>query len=141
MNNRPHIRVIVTALTALFSATYLSACAPIDRGVTGYDNFLSQSSATVLKGPQPAAAAAKCFETNASFLPLSEFSRDSTEGSFNYRLRVAGVWYEQVHITPDGTGSRAEMRLSPGLNAKWQSDFDRDRATVAARCLSAGVTG
>ncbi len=141
MKNHPAFRFCLTSLTVLFGATYLSACAPLSSGVTGYNNFLSQSTATVLKGSQSAAAAAKCFETNASFLPLSEFSRDSVESSFTYRLRVAGVWYEQVRITPEANGSRAEIRLSPSLNARWQSDFERDRADVAASCLSQPVTG
>jgi hypothetical protein len=111
------------------------------RGVTGYDNFLSQTFATVRSGPQSVATAAKCFENNASFLPLSEFSRDSADGSFTYRLRVACVWYEQIRITPESNGSRLEIRLSPGLDAKWQANFERDRAAVAALCLSSAVTG
>jgi hypothetical protein len=141
MSTRPIIKFFVTTLTVLAGATCLSACAPLAKGVSGYDNFLSQTAVTVQTGPQSAAAAAKCFETHASFLPLSEFSRDSAEGSFTYRLRVAGVWYEQVLITPEASGSRAEMRLSQGLNAKWQSDFERDRADVAARCLQAAIAG
>jgi hypothetical protein len=141
MSNRPIAKFFVTAFTTLVGAASLSACAPLAKGVSGYDHFLSQAAATVRTGPQSAAAAAKCFETNGNFLPLSEFSRDSADGSFTYSLRVAGVWYEQVLITPEANGSRAEMRLSPGLNAKWKSDFELDRAGVAVRCLQVDVAG
>jgi len=141
MSIRSTMKSRFAALSVVLAASCLSACAPLAKGVSGYDNFLSQTSATVLKGPESAAVAAKCFENNARFLPLSEFSRDSAEGSFTYRLRVAGVWYEQVVIAPDSTGSRAEMRLSPALDARWQADFSRDRAAVAARCLSPAISG
>lgn len=141
MSIYPSLKQWFVRLTIVCSATSLSACAPLSKGVTGYDNFLSQTSATVLTGPLPVALAAKCFENNANFLPLSEFSRDGTDGTFTYRLRVTGVWYEQIRITPESSGSRLEIRLSPSLDAKWQSNFERDRAAVAARCLSSEATG
>jgi hypothetical protein len=106
-------------------------------GVSGYDNFISESATVVRNGVRPAVEAATCFENHGVFLPLSEFSRDGANGMFSYRLRVAGVWYEQIQIAADGTGSRAEIRISPRLNDKWKADFERDRVAIATRCLNA----
>lgn len=124
-------------MTALAAPLILSACAPMAAGVSGYDNFIHESATVVRTGTRPAAEAANCFENNGVFLPLSEFSRDGANASFTYRLRVAGVWYEQVQITGEGTGSRAEIRTSPRLNDKWKADFERDRVAAVKRCMNA----
>ena len=126
-----------TCITALAASLTLSGCAPMAAGVSGYDNFLAESAAVVRNGTRTATQAASCFENQGVFLPLSEFSRDEANGMFTYRLRVAGVWYEQVQITADGTGSRAEIRISPRLNDKWKADFERDRVAVVKRCMNA----
>lgn len=122
----------------LLSAAALAAgCASKPAGSAGYDAFLAESTPTVWTGARPMTEAAQCFEERATFLPLSEFSRDGQAGSFTYRLRVSGLWFEQVRITQDGQGSRAEARLAPNLDARWQADFERDRTSVLRACLGA----
>lgn len=118
---------IVTALTA--------GCASKPAGSAGYDAFLAESVLSVWAGPRPWAEAAQCFEERARFLPLSEFSRDGQAGTFTYRLRVSGLWFEQVRIAADGSGSRAEARLASNLEARWRGDFERDRTSVLRQCL------
>jgi hypothetical protein len=117
-------------------ATFLCAgCASTPAGSAGYDAFLAEGTTSVVTGPRAPAEAAQCFEEQASFLPLSEFSRDGQPGVFTYRLRVSGLWFEQVRISADGQGSRAETRLAPNLNARWRDDFERDRAKALRLCL------
>lgn len=96
---------------------------------------MQASAPTLLKGPRTAIEAAQCFEVQGRFLPLSEFSNDSAAGRFTYRLRVSDLWFEQVRITSDGTGSLAEWRLAPNLDARWQTRFESDRLQPLRRCL------
>ena len=123
---------------AVFLATILFAgCASTPAGSAGYDAFLADATTSVITGPRAPAGAAQCFEEQAKFLPLSEFSRDGQAGVFTYRLRISGLWFEQVRITADGPGSRAESRLAPNLNARWRDTFERDRADALRLCLGA----
>jgi hypothetical protein len=125
------------AAIALSFAALASGCASQPAGSAGYDAFLAESMPSVWNGPRPMAEAAQCFEERAKFLPSSEFSRDSQAGTFTYRLRVSGLWFEQVRISADGSGSRAEARLAPNLDARWRGDFERDRTSVLRQCLGA----
>jgi pimeloyl-ACP methyl ester carboxylesterase len=123
---------------AVFLATSLFAgCASTPAGSAGYDAFLAEATNSVITGPRALADAAQCFEEQAKFLPLSEFSRDGQAGAFTYRLRISGLWLEQVRITADSLGSRAETRLAPNLNARWRDSFERDRASALRLCLGA----
>lgn len=137
MQNLSAFQPRIFKVVAFSCSLFISACASTQAGIQGYDNFISESKVVSITGTRPAADAAKCFENNATFLPLSEFSRDGAAGTFTYRLRLAGVWYEQVQISADGSGSRAEVHLSPRLNDKWKSRFETERGSVAARCLGA----
>jgi hypothetical protein len=124
--------VVAIVITVLFAG-----CASAPSGSAGYDAFLAEATPSVMTGSRSASAAAQCFEEQAKFLPLSEFSRDSQAGGFTYRLRVSGLWFEQVRITADGAGSRAEARLAPNLDARWHASFERDRASALRMCLGA----
>jgi hypothetical protein len=126
-----------TAAILLSIAALAAGCASKPAGSAGYDAFLAESVASAWAGPRPLAEAAQCFEERAKFLPLSEFSRDNQAGTFTYRLRVSGLWFEQVRISADGSGSRAEARLAPNLDARWRGDFERDRISVLRQCLGA----
>lgn len=114
---------------------FVSGCASKPVGSVGYDAFLAESVATVLSGPTPLADASRCFEERGKFLPLSEFSRDSQAGTFTYRLRVSGLWFEQIRLSAQGAGSRAETRLASNLDARWQATFERDRTRALNQCL------
>lgn len=137
MITKTKLQIRASAVAAISSTLFLCACAPLTTGVNGYDNFLRESNLTLLKGSSAAVKVANCFENQANFLPLSEFSRDSVAGSFTYRLRLAGVWYEQVRIFADAEESRVEIRLSPSLSGKWKADFDKDRGAILKQCLNA----
>ena len=126
-----------TAALLLSIAVLAAGCANKPAGSAGYDAFLAESVPAVWTGPRPLAEAAQCFEERAKFLPLSEFSRDGQAGTFTYRLRVSGLWFEQVRISADGSGSRAEARLASNLDARWRADFERDRISVLRQCLGA----
>jgi hypothetical protein len=126
-----------TAALLLSIVTLAAGCASKPAGSAGYDAFLAESVPSIWAGPRPLGEAAQCFEERARFLPLSEFSRDSQAGTFTYRLRVSGLWFEQVRISANGPGSRAEARLSPHLDARWRGDFERDRTSVLRQCLGA----
>jgi hypothetical protein len=139
MNPRTLTHFPFAKLATLAFSLSLAGCSSTSAGVSGYDNFLQDSKSVALTGTRSAAQAARCFEEQAVFLPLSEFSRDSAEQSFTYRLRLAGVWYEQVRIEADGAGSRAESHLSPSLNDRWKVRFDADRGSVLKRCMSASA--
>jgi len=126
-----------TAALLLSIAALSAGCASKPAGSAGYDAFLAESVPLVWTGPRPSVEAAQCFEERAKFLPLSEFSRDSQAGTVTYRLRVSGLWFEQVRISPDCSGSRAEALLASNLNGRWRGDFERDRASVLRQCLGA----
>jgi len=126
-----------TAALLLSIAALSAGCASKPAGSAGYDAFLAESVPLVWTGPRPSAEAAQCFEERAKFLPLSEFSRDSQAGTVTYRLRVSGLWFEQVRISADGSGSRAKALLASNLNGRWRGDFERDRASVLRQCLGA----
>ncbi|MEY2876394.1 MAG: hypothetical protein RLZZ373_3765 [Pseudomonadota bacterium] len=128
---------IVATSIACAALMALSGCAATPAGIEGHVDFVARSAPVLLAGSQPPAAAAQCFEEQARFLPLSEFSRDVAAGTFTYRLRVSGMWFEQVRIAAHGSGSQAEIRLAPKLDARWQNQFDRDRAGVLRHCLGA----
>ncbi len=125
------------SVVALAIAVLFAGCASTPTGSAGHDAFLAEATPTVMAGTRSADNAAQCFEEQAKFLPLSEFSRDSQTGAFTYRLRVSGLWFEQVRITVDGTGSRAEARLAPNLDARWRTSFERDRTNPLRLCLGA----
>jgi hypothetical protein len=83
------------AVALLLSAWALVAgCASKSAGSAGYDAFMAESTPLVSTGPRSVSEAAQCFEERGVFLPLSEFSRDSQSGTFTYRLRVSGLWFE-----------------------------------------------
>lgn len=126
-----------TGAAIFFSAILLAGCANTPAGSAGYDAFLAEATTSVITGTRAPAKAAQCFEEQAKFLPLSEFSRDGQAGVFTYRLRISGLWFEQVRIVADGHGSRAETRLAPNLNARWRDSFERDRANALRLCLGA----
>lgn len=119
-------------------ALALAGCAATPAGIQGFDAFVISTPVEVLGSTKSFREVANCFEQQASFLPLSEFSRDdSTQGasSFTYRLRTSGLWFEQIRITQQPNGSRVEMLIAPNLNAKWRAQFDRDRVAPLQRCL------
>jgi hypothetical protein len=120
---------------ACLALSILAGCASTPAGVAGYDAFKVDASPTRLTGSRDAAQAAQCFEDRATFLPLSNFSRDAATGAFTYRLRVSDLWFEEVRITPAGAGSRAELRIASNLDAKWLSQFERDRMGPLRQCL------
>lgn len=113
----------------------LAGCAARPAGSNGVDAFVNDSVPVLLSGPRAAVEAAQCFEEQAKFLPLSEFSRDPGNGQFTYRLRLTGLWFEQVRITPQDAGSQAELRVAPNLDAKWLAQLERDRLAPLRRCL------
>jgi hypothetical protein len=121
----------------LLAAALAVGCASQPAGSAGYDAFVVEAAPELWSGTRPMAESAQCFEERGKFLPLSEFSRDSQAGSFTYRLRVTGLWFEQVRITADGQGSRAEVRVAPNLDARWRDGFERDRFSVLRQCLGA----
>lgn len=121
---------------ALFSAVFLSGCAAVPGGIHGYDAFMRQTPALRLAGARPAGPAARCFQERATFLPLSEFVDERDSQGFIYRLRVAGLWFEQVRITEQDGGSRAEVWIAPNLQARWTDQFNRDRGAALAACLA-----
>lgn len=123
------------AALILSACALIAGCASQPAGSAGYGAFLAESSPQSIVGNRPFAVAAQCFEERGKFLPLSEFSRDSQAGTFTYRLRLSGLWFEQVRISADGSGSRAEARLASKLDARWRDDFERDRISVLQQCL------
>lgn len=135
--HRPACWATVTALS-LASALIISlaGCAATPAGIQGAEAFVKDSAPFLLTGPRDTAEAARCFEEQATFLPLSEFSRDSGMGEFTYRLRLIGLWFEQVRITPQAGGSQAELRVAPNLDAKWLTRLERDRLAPLRRCLA-----
>lgn len=120
------------AAAALIS---LAGCAATPAGSRGVDAFSRESTSVVLNGSRGAADAAACFTEQASFLPLSEFVHDPAGTGFTYRLRVADLWFEQLRITPEGAGSRAELRVAANLDARWTARLERDRLVPLRRCL------
>jgi hypothetical protein len=131
------MKTLLVAVGSAVAAVLFAGCASTPAGSAGYDAFLAEATPNVMTGTRSASAAAQCFEEQAKFLPLSEFSRDRQAGAFTYRLRVSGLWFEQVRITADGAGSRAEARLAPNLDARWRANFERDRASALRQCLGA----
>jgi hypothetical protein len=132
---RRQARTWAQPLITGLALSLLAGCASTPAGSAGYDTFIADASPTRLSGSRDAAQAAQCFEDRAKFLPLSTFSRDPASIAFTYRLRVSELWFEEVRITPDGTGSRAELRVAPNLDAKWVSQFEQDRALPLRQCL------
>ncbi len=124
---------VLSLASALFIT--LAGCAATPAGSQGVDAFVKDSTSVVLSGSRAASDAAQCFEEHAKFLPLSEFSRGPGTAQFTYRLRVTDLWFEQVRITPQGPGSRAELRVAPNLDARWLAQLERDRAAPLRRCL------
>lgn len=122
------------ALLCALTIAALAGCAATAAGSRGHTSFERESVPVELTGPQQAMTAAACFEEQARFLPLSEFSRDGS--SFTYRLRVSDLWFEQVRIAPADAGSRAEIRLASNLDARWRAQFDADRLQPLRRCLA-----
>jgi hypothetical protein len=122
-------------LLAGLALSVLAGCASAPAGSAGYDAFLADAAPKGLSGARDAALAAQCFEDRATFLPLSTFSRDAAMNAFTYRLRVSDLWFEEVRIKPEGTGSRAEWRVAPQLDAKWLGQFERDRMAPLRQCL------
>lgn len=115
----------------------LQGCSP-PVGSVGQPAFLRESQPTELTGPRPPEEVARCFTARASFPPLAEFEHDASgPANFVYRLRLAGLWFEEIQILrlPRG-GSRAEVRLAPGLNAQWRRQFDAQRLSVLRQCLA-----
>lgn len=131
----PHRGSMKAAGTAALTLMLFTGCAATPAGSAGHDAFLADATPRVMTGPRASGEAAQCFEERARFLPLSEFSRDGQVGAFTYRLRVSGLWFEQVRITADGEGSRAEARLAPNLDARWRETFERDRVSALRQCL------
>jgi hypothetical protein len=113
----------------------LAGCASTPAGVAGYDAFKADTLPKSMSGSRDAALAAQCFEDRAKFLPLSTFSRDPATTAFTYRLRVSGLWFEEVQITPAGAGSRAEWRVASNLDGRWLGQFERDRMEPLRQCL------
>lgn len=124
-------------LVASFALSILAGCASTPAGVAGYESFRADAAPKTMSGSRDATLAAQCFEDRAKFLPLSTFSRDANTTAFTYRLRVSDLWFEEVRITPEGLGSRAEWRVASNLDAKWLSQFDRDRIAPLRECLGA----
>jgi hypothetical protein len=124
-------------LVAGVALSILAGCASTPAGVAGYDAFKADTMPKALIGSRDAALAAQCFEDQAKFLPLSTFSRDPATTAFTYRLRVSDLWFEEVRITPEGVGSRAEWRVASNLDAKWLGQFERDRVEPLRQCLGA----
>lgn len=124
-------------LVAGLALSILAGCATTPAGVAGYDAFKADTMPKALIGSRDAASAAQCFEDRAKFLPLSTFSRDPATTAFTYRLRVSDLWFEEVRITPEGVGSRAEWRVASSLDAKWLGQFERDRVEPLRQCLDA----
>lgn len=120
---------------SLMTIAMVAGCASGPAGVSGYDAFIAESVPTILSGVRQAQEVAQCFEDRGSFLPLSEFSRDGATGTFTYRLRVSGLWFEQVRVSPHGPGSKAEARVASNLNDRWHQSFERDRMDVLRRCM------
>lgn len=124
-------RLLISTAVVVF----VSGCAATPAGSVGAEAFSRDAAPVQLTGPRNASEAALCFEEQGRFLPLSEFSNDSAAGRYTYRLRIAELWFEQVRITPDGSGSRAEWRLAPNLDARWRAQFERDRLAPLRTCL------
>lgn len=120
---------------SLMTMAMVAGCASGPAGVSGYDAFIAETVPITLDGTRSTREAAQCFEDRGSFLPLSEFSRDGATGALTYRLRVSGLWFEQVRITPHGPGSKAEARVASNLNDRWRQSFERDRMDVLRRCM------
>lgn len=123
------------AVLAGLAFALLAGCANGPVGSVGRDAFVTESSSGGLTGMRSASESSDCFEERARFLPLSTFSRDGAASAFVYRLRVSDRWFEEVRIAPEGSGSRAEWRLAPGLDSRWQAQFERDRLAPLRRCL------
>lgn len=135
-----HVRTSRRLGAALLLGTLVlisAGCASTPAGINGHDAFERESNAATAVGSTPFAKAAQCFEEQARFLPLSEFSRDGSAAAFTYRLRFGGLWFEQVRISATPSGSQAEWRLAPNLDAKWQAQFEQDRIAPLKRCLGA----
>jgi len=121
------------ALLGNLCVAVLAGCAATAAGSRGHASFERESVPVELTGAQEPARAAACFEEQARFLPLSEFSRGGAR--FTYRLRVSDLWIEQVRIAPADAGARAEIRLASNLDARWRAQFDADRLQPLRRCL------
>lgn len=133
MNVFPRQRASARLLLMLAPLT-LAGCAATAAGSRGHASFERESVPVELTGTLQAERAADCFEEQARFLPLSEFSRDGS--SFTYRLRVSDLWFEQVRIAPADAGSRAKIRLASNLDARWRAQFEADRLQPLRRCLA-----
>jgi len=128
-------RPLAQPLMAVMGLSLLAGCASTPAGSAGYDAFMVDATPAHLSGSRDAVQAAQCFEDRATFLPLSTFSRDASSTTFTYRLRVSDLWFEEVRITPEDAGSRAEWRIAPNLDAKWLDQFGRDRMGPLRQCL------
>jgi pimeloyl-ACP methyl ester carboxylesterase len=124
-----------TLSVAVLSLAILAGCASTEAGSRGYDAFAQEAAPATIAGSRTAAEASACFEERARFLPLSEFSRDPATDRFTYRLRAMDLWFEQVRIEPEGSGARAEVRIAPNLNARWQAQFESDRLRPLRSCM------
>jgi hypothetical protein len=137
-SSQPNLSISLLSVAVGIVAVALAGCAAQPAGISGFDAFVKSTPAEVLSGPKPFREVVACFEQQGVFLPLSEFSRDTSTqapSSFTYRLRVSNLWFEQIRITDQADGSRAEMLIAPNLNAKWRAQFDRDRVAPLQRCL------
>ncbi len=115
----------------------LQGCSP-PVGSVGQPAFLRETQPTELSGPRPPQEVARCFTARASFPPLAEFDHEAGgQANFVYRLRLAGLWFEEIQIQPlPRGGSLAEVRLAPKLDDQWRRQFDAQRLSVLRQCMA-----
>lgn len=126
-------RIAFTLAIALLT----SACATPDRaGVRNPEFFRQVATQTALESARPALDVARCFEEQATLLPMSAFVRDDAADLTTYRLRGFGFTFEEIDFRATPGGSRMTIFIAPNVNAKWREDFERDRGGPLRECAA-----
>lgn len=119
-------------------AVAASACANPDKaGVRNPEWFAKVAERSVVTSNQPFDQVAKCFETTAELLPMTEFVPSADQSLVTYRLRGFGYTFEEIafEAAADG-GSTATVLIAPNLNERWRADFIEDRLEPLQACAA-----
>ncbi|KAA5803816.1 hypothetical protein F1654_08430 [Alkalicaulis satelles] len=117
-----------------FACLALTACAGTPQRAPA-DAFAAMAETAHLISAHGPEAISACFEAQGDFLPGARFLSDEAAGVWLYRLRGFGTTFEEIAFTPGTAGGSAiEVRLSPGLRARWRRDFERDRLAALEAC-------
>ncbi|TAD91648.1 MAG: hypothetical protein EAZ99_03115 [Alphaproteobacteria bacterium] len=123
---------LVASLTAV---SLLAACAAQRVGYGDRATLLAEGDSVVIASTLSAAALARCFETDATLLPLSVVRLEPDLGRSLYRLQGFGLWLEEAIFRdlPTG-GSEVQYHWPANYDARWRSQLERDRLGPLRAC-------